>query len=274
MNANVNGTIYLVGAGPGDPGLLTLRGAELLERAGAVVYDALTNPVLLERVPRGAECFDVGKRGGRSSTRQTKIDRLLVRLAGRHEVVVRLKGGDPFVFGRGGEEGVALQRSGVRFEVVPGVTSAVGALAYAGIPLTHRGVSSSVTFVTGHRAPGPDSGDVDIMAPPSDTLVVFMGLGRTAEIAQGLIRQGRSRSTPVAVVDRGTLPDQRVVEGTLNNIGRRVREAGLRGPALIVVGEVVRLRSSLRPEAQPPVALGKISTAVPATTSTLDREAS
>lgn len=275
VNTNVNGTVYLVGAGPGDPGLLTLRGAELLERADAVVYDALANPVLLERVPRDAECFDVGKRGGCSSARQTTIDRLLVRLARRHEVVVRLKGGDPFVFGRGGEEGIALQRSGVRFEVVPGVTSAVGALAHAGIPLTHRGVSSSVSFVTGHRARDPDSAHVGPMAPfPSGTLVVFMGLGRAAEIARELIQQGRPRSTPVAVVDRGTLPDQRVVEGTLDDIGRLVREARLRGPALIVVGEVVRLRSSLRPESRPPRAARRTRTLVPAVASNLDREAS
>lgn len=270
MNTNVNGTVYLVGAGPGDPGLLTLRGAELLERADAVVYDALTNPVLLERVPRGTECIDVGKRGGRSSTRQATIDRLLVRLARRHEMVVRLKGGDPFVFGRGGEEGIALRRSGVRFEVVPGVTAAVGALAYAGIPLTHRGVSSSVSFVTGHGARDPDSGGGPMDPFPSGTLVVFMGLGRAAEIARELIRQGRPRSTPVAVLDRGTLPDQRVVEGTLDDIGRRVGEARLRGPALIVVGEVVRLRSSLRPESRPPVAAGLIPALVPAIASSRD----
>lgn len=237
MNTNAKGTVYLVGAGPGDPGLLTLRGADLLQRAGAVVHDALTNPVLLERAPPGAERFDVGKRAGRRNTRQTTINRLLVGLARRHECVVRLKGGDPFVFGRGGEEALFLAREGVPFEVVPGVTSAVGALACAGIPLTHRGVSSSVSFVTGHRASIPPLS--------AGTLVVFMGLGRVAEIARELVRRGRPASTPVAVVDQGTLPDQRVVEGTLGDIGRRVRQARLPGPALIVVGEVVRLRAGL-----------------------------
>ena len=234
------GTVYLVGAGPGDPGLITLRGAELLERAGVVVHDALTNPALLEMAPLTAQRFDVGKRAGRPSPSQGSINRLLVGLARRHRVVVRLKGGDPFVFGRGGEEALALEESGVPFQIVPGVTSAVGALACAGIPLTHRGVAASVTFATGHRAEAKAA-----LTPPADTLVVFMGLGRTTEIARKLIREGRPSDTPAAVVDRGTLPGQRVVEGTLADIGDRVAAAGLAGPALIVIGKVVGLRSRL-----------------------------
>lgn len=234
------GTVYLVGAGPGDPGLITLRGAELLKRAGVVVHDALTNPALLEMAPRKAQRFDVGKRAGRPSPSQGSINRLLVGLARRHQVVVRLKGGDPFVFGRGGEEALALGESGVPFQVVPGVTSAVGALACAGIPLTHRGVAASVTFATGHRAQAERA-----ETPLADTVVVFMGLGRIAEIAQRMIREGRASDTPVAVVDRGTLPGQRVVEGTLADIGDRVAAAELAGPALIVIGEVVGLRSRL-----------------------------
>jgi len=241
------GTVYLVGAGPGDPGLLTLRGAELLERAGAVVHDALTNPALLDRAPRTAQLFDVGKRARRPSPTQASINRLLTGLARHHRTVVRLKGGDPFVFGRGGEEALALERAGVPFEIVPGVTSAVGALACAGIPLTHRGVASGVRFLTGHRAGEGSAGPRGEPQPaaPADTLVVFMGLGRTAGIARDLIREGRPSDTPAAVVDRGTLPGQRVVEGTLADIGDRVAAAGLQGPALIVVGEVVRLRSRL-----------------------------
>lgn len=247
------GTVYLVGAGPGDPGLLTLRGAELLGEAGAVVYDALVNPVLLDRAAPGAERFDVGRRAGHRLMEQRDVDRLLVRLARRHRVVVRLKGGDPFVFGRGGEEALALRTAGVPFQVVPGVTSALGAAAYAGIPLTHRGVSSSVTFRTGHRsascgAPGdPIVGRIGGGPDPSGegTVVVFMGLGRVAEIASELIRGGRSPATPAAVVERCTLPDQRTVIGTLADIGARVRRADLRGPALIVVGDVVALRSRI-----------------------------
>ncbi|MEX2527955.1 MAG: uroporphyrinogen-III C-methyltransferase [Gemmatimonadota bacterium] len=234
------GTVCLVGAGPGDPGLLTLRGAELLEQAGAVVYDALTNSALLDRVPPSAKRFNVGKRARRPSPSQAEINRLLTGLSRHHKVVVRLKGGDPFVFGRGGEEALALERAGVPFEIVPGVTSAVGALGFAGIPLTHRGVASSVAFVTGHRAAGEAT-----PTPSADTLVVFMGLGRTGEIARELIREGRSADTPIAVVDGGTLPGQRVVEGTLADIDGRVAAAGLAGPALIVVGEVVRLRTRL-----------------------------
>jgi uroporphyrinogen III methyltransferase / synthase len=248
----IAGTVHLVGAGPGDPGLLTLRGAELLDRAGAVVFDALANPALLDRVPPGAELFDVGRRAGCRSLVQEDVNLLLVRLAHRHRTVVRLKGGDPFVFGRGGEEALAMEAAGVPFEVVPGVTSALGALAYAGIPVTHRGVSSSVTFITGHRAvpvpgSGPGEGGRPRTAPPhppaGDTVVVFMGLRRVAAIARGFIRDGRPPHTPAAVVDQGTLPRQRTVVGTLADIGERVERAGLQGPALIVVGEVVRLRS-------------------------------
>jgi uroporphyrinogen III methyltransferase / synthase len=262
------GTVYLVGAGPGDPGLLTLRGAELLERADAVAYDALTHPALLERAPGWVERFDVGKRSRHPSPTQDEVNRLLVDLARRHAIVVRLKGGDPFVFGRGGEEALALRRAGIPYEIVPGVTSAVGALGYAGIPLTHRGVASSVAFVTGHRARGGSAGEssaplasngaAPTPAPTADTVVVFMGLGRAGDIAREFIAGGRPAATPAAVVDRGTLPGQRTVVGTLGDIGERVRSAGLAGPALIVVGEVVRLRTRLawfreegRPEEAP-----------------------
>jgi uroporphyrin-III C-methyltransferase len=270
------GTVYLVGAGPGDPGLLTLRGAELLERAGAVVHDALTNPAFLERTPRSAQRFDVGKRARRPSPTQGSINRLLTGLARRHRTVVRLKGGDPFVFGRGGEEALALRAAGVPFEIVPGVTSAVGALASAGIPLTHRGVASGVRFLTGHRAGEGSTGPHGEPRPaaPDETLVVFMGLGRTAGIARDLIREGRPSDTPAAVVDRGTLPGQRVVEGTLADIGDRVAAAGLEGPALIVVGEVVRLRSRLAWFREEGIPASGTSAATPIPTPALIREAS
>ena len=243
VKASSRGTVYLVGAGPGDPGLLTVKGAELLARADAVVYDALSNPILLDRVPAGAERIDVGKRAARPSPKQPEVNRLLVELAGRHQVIVRLKGGDPFVFGRGGEEAMALHEAGVPFEVVPGVTSGIAALTYAGIPLTHRSVACSATFVTGHRAVEEECGEgIGELVPPSGTVAVFMGLSRVAEVTRALIEAGRSAETPAAVVNRGTLPDQRTVVGTLADLAERVHEAELEGPALIVVGEVVALR--------------------------------
>ena len=243
MQSTSVGTVYLVGAGPGDPGLLPVRGADLLSRAGVVVHDALVGPEILERVRPSAPRIDVGKKAGRSSPRQEEINALLVRLGRRHRVVVRLKGGDPFVFGRGGEEACALQAAGIPFRIVPGVTSAVGALASAGIPLTHRGVASSVRLLTGHRA-GGDAG-----APPGadadETVVIFMGLGRLEAIAGDLVRAGHAPSTPAAVVSQGTLPGERVVVGTLADIARRSADAALTSPALIVVGEVVRLRERI-----------------------------
>lgn len=243
MQTTAVGTVYLVGAGPGDPGLLTVSGAELLSRAGVVVHDALVGPGILERIRPGAPRIDVGKKAGRPSPRQAEINALLVRLARGHRVVVRLKGGDPFVFGRGGEEAEALQAAGIPWRIVPGVTSAVGVLASAGIPLTHRGAAASVRWLTGHRAGGgagaPPPADVD------ETVVVFMGLGRLEAIAAELVRAGRTPSTPAAVVSKGTLPGERVVVGTLADIARRTADAALTTPALIVVGEVVRLRERI-----------------------------
>ncbi len=242
------GTVHLVGAGPGDPELLTLKGARLLERADAVVYDALASPDLLEEVPDHAERYAVGRRAGRAGIPQEAINEILVELAGLHRTVVRLKGGDPFVFGRGGEEALALRGAGVPFHVVPGVSAGVGVPASAGIPLTHREVSSSVTFLTGHR--GRDGLEKNTPLSWSDgTVVVFMGLSRLDELATSLIRSGRRPETPAAVVDRGTLPGERTVVGTLRNIGGRVREADLEGPALVVVGDVVLLRDLEGPEA-------------------------
>jgi len=230
-------TVYLVGAGPGDPGLLTLRGAEVMRRADVVVYDRLAEPSLLELAPPGADLVDVGKRPG-SPVPQDQINRLLVDrgLAGLE--IVRLKGGDPFVLGRGGEEAEALIRAGVPFEVVPGVTSAVAVPAYAGIPVTHRGLSTSFTVVTGHSRHAVDNEiDWEALARAGDTIVVLMGVAHKAEIAKRLTEGGRDPSTRVAAVRWGTRTAQRTVRTTLAELG----DVELEPPVTIVIGEVAGL---------------------------------
>ncbi len=235
------GTVYLVGAGPGDPDLLTVRGRALLEQADVVVYDRLVAPALLTCVRPEAERIYVGKAPGRHTCPQEEIHTLLIDAARRGRVVVRLKGGDPFVFGRGGEEGLALRAAGIPFVVVPGVTSAVSVPAYAGIPVTHRGVAQAFTVVTGHTC-GTDAPDWAALAR-AGTLVILMGLRRLPEIARTLMAGGRAPDTPVAVIAQGSTPEQIVVEGTLETIAARV--ADLRPPATIVVGDVVALRHAL-----------------------------
>jgi uroporphyrinogen III methyltransferase/synthase len=238
--------IYLVGSGPGDPGLFTLKGVRCMEEADAVVYDRLAPEALLGYVSAGAEKIYVGKKPGDSTMSQEEINALLVDLGRAGKTVVRLKGGDPYIFGRGGEEALALKEAGLPFEVVPGVTSGVAAPAYAGIPVTHRNISTSVAFVTGHEDPTKGHSDVDWskLANGSDTLVLYMGVGRLQEISAGLIVAGRERDTPVACVRWGTVPEQQTVTGTLEDIASRVAEAGLKPPAIIVVGEVVALREA------------------------------
>jgi uroporphyrinogen III methyltransferase/synthase len=232
-------TVYLVGAGPGDPGLITVRGAELLASADVVVYDRLASPRLLDLAPSGAERIDVGKAPGRVAMSQADIDRLLVERGQSDATVVRLKGGDPFVFGRGGEEAEALLAAGVPFEVVPGVTSAIAAPAYAGIPVTHRGLSTHVTIVTGHEDPAKGTSDTNwaALARAGGTLVVLMGAGRVAEVARLLVEGGRAPDTPVAAVRWGTHPQQRTIRSTLAMIGNEAVEA----PSAIVVGPVAAL---------------------------------
>lgn len=232
-------TVYLVGAGPGDPGLLTLRGAEVLRRADVVVHDRLVAPGLLDLAPAEAERVYAGKAPGRNEMSQEEINDLLVERGRAGRVVVRLKGGDPFVFGRGGEEAEALAAAGVPFEVVPGITSAVGAPAYAGIPVTHRGASTHFTVVTGHEDPTKESTDVDwdALAKGGGTLVILMGAGRIGEIADRLVAGGLPADTPVAAVRNGTRADQGTVRATLGT----VVDAGVQAPAAIVVGEVARL---------------------------------
>jgi len=232
-------TVFLVGAGPGDPGLLTRRGEELLRAADVVVYDRLAAPELLDLAPAGAERVDVGKAPGRAAMAQDEINAVLVDRGTKGLRVVRLKGGDPFVFGRGGEEAEALRAAGVPFEVVPGITSAIAAPAYAGIPVTHRGVSTHFTVVTGHEDPakGETSTDWNALARTGGTLVILMGAGRLAEIADALMVGGRAPSTPVAAVRWGTRPDQLTIRATLATIAG----AGVEAPSAIVVGDVAAL---------------------------------
>lgn len=244
------GIVYLVGAGPGDPGLLTLRGRELLGTCDDVVYDALVSEALLTTTlgNRDVTRHFVGKRGGdASSTPQQEIEGLLVRLARNGRRVVRLKGGDPFVFGRGGEEAQALARAGIPFEIVPGITAGIAGPAYAGIPVTHRGVATSVTFVTGHEDPEKPERATDwaSLARSGATLVLYMGVRTLPEVVRELLAAGRAPDTPAAVVERATYPGQRVVIGTLTTIAERAREAGIVAPAITIVGEVVRLNAEI-----------------------------
>ena len=237
------GIVYLVGAGPGDPKLITVRGAEVLGLADVVVYDRLASPALLDLAPSTAERIYVGKEPGRSATPQHEIDALLVEHALRGRSVVRLKGGDPFVFGRGGEEMLACAGAGVRFEVVPGVTSAVAAPALAGIPVTHRGLAQSFAVVTGSTAHG-DEVDLARVATSTDTLVVLMAAGKLAETCTDLIAAGRAATEPAAIVQWAGTPEQRTVVGTLEDLPAAAAEARIGPPATLVVGAVVALAAA------------------------------
>jgi uroporphyrinogen III methyltransferase / synthase len=242
------GKVYLVGAGPGEPGLLTLKARDLIAAAGCIVYDHLVNPAVLAHARRGVELIYAGKEGGKCAMRQETINALLVVKASEHAVVVRLKGGDPFVFGRGGEEAEALAAAGVAWEVVPGVSSGIAAAAYAGIPVTHRGLSSSVAFVTGHEDPTKEETSVNWphLARGADTLVFFMGVGRLAEIAAELVKHGRAPETPLAVIRWGSYERQEVFTSDLAHAGELAARKEVKPPAVIVVGEVVRLGEKLR----------------------------
>jgi uroporphyrin-III C-methyltransferase len=243
------GFVSLVGAGPGDPELLTVKGLRLLQRADVVAYDRLANPVLLRECRVDAELIFVGKHGEghHPSVPQEHINALLLDRARAGKQVVRLKGGDPFIFGRGGEEALELRQAGIPFEIVPGISSAVAAPAYAGIPVTHRHVSASVAIVAGHEDPhkGPSSHDWGALSG-IDTLVILMGIGRIEAITETLLACGRAAATPAAVVRWGTTSEQVTVTGTLLTIAGEVRRAGIKAPATLVVGEVVRLRDELR----------------------------
>ncbi|HBL27356.1 MAG TPA: uroporphyrinogen-III C-methyltransferase [Acidobacteria bacterium] len=237
------GIVYLVGAGPGDPELLTVRGLRCLQQADVLVYDRLVAPELLDEAPEEALRIDVGKEAGHHRCRQEEINALLVRHAQAGKVVVRLKGGDPFVFGRGAEEALACAAAGVDWEVVPGVTSATSVPARAGIPVTHRGLATSFAVVTGHCL-GDDRVDWGALAR-IDTLLILMGLARLGEVTDRLLALGRPAEMPAAVVSQGTLPGERVVVTTLGGLAAAVARERPASPALVVVGEVVRLREEL-----------------------------
>jgi len=237
------GEIALVGAGPGDVGLLTLRGLQVMQQADVVLYDHLVSGEILDLVRRDAERICVGKRAGAHSVIQEETNRLLVELAQQGKRVVRLKGGDPFIFGRGGEELQVAAAAGIPFQVVPGVTAAAGATAYAGIPLTHRDHAQSVTFITGHCRPDGDGLDWADLARARQTLAIYMGTMKAADISQRLIAHGRAADTPVAVISRGTRADQQVQIGTLDQLEHLAQRAPL--PALLVIGEVVELHHQI-----------------------------
>lgn len=241
------GKVYLIGAGPGDPGLITVKGLECVKKADVIIYDYLANERLLDQRRPDAELVYVGKQGSRHTLPQEEINSLIIRKAKEGKVVARLKGGDPFIFGRGGEEAEELVDNGIPFEVVPGVTAATAVPTYAGIPLTHREHTASVAFVTGHEDPTKPESKVhwDRIATGIGTLVFFMGMKNLQSIVDNLVANGRNADTPVALIQWGTRTDQRVVTGTLRDIIAKVKEAKLGPPAIIVVGDVVKLREKL-----------------------------
>ncbi len=240
------GKVYLIGAGPGDPGLITEKGKKVIERADVIVYDYLANPRLLSYAKPGAEKIYVGKKGGCHTLSQEGINQLLVEKAKEGKIVARLKGGDPFLFGRGGEEAEVLVEAGIEFEIVPGVTSAIAAPAYAGIPVTHREHTSTFSMVTGHEDPTKETSAIswDALAKIG-TIAFLMGMKNLPRICENLKKAGKAPETPVAVIQWGSTPRQRVVTGTLDDIVERVQRAGLGPPSIILVGEVVKLREKL-----------------------------
>jgi uroporphyrin-III C-methyltransferase len=239
------GRVYLVGAGPGDPELLTLRAVRLLQQSEVIVYDHLVSSAVLDYVSPTAERIYAGKRRNEHTMRQEQINDLLVKLARKGRQVVRLKGGDPFIFGRGGEELQALAAHGIAFEVVPGVTAASGVSCYAGIPLTHRDYAQSCIFVTGHLKDGTADLDWPSLVRPRQTVVIYMGLGGLPEICRQMMVHGASPSLPVAVIQDGTIVTQKVVTGTLADMPARVVGQGLKSPSLTIIGDVVKLHEAL-----------------------------
>ena len=246
MNSSNRGIVYLIGAGPGSSDLITVKGKECLQRADVIIYDYLVNESLLSLGDGGAEIIYVGKKSGHHTMDQKEINNLLIEKAKQGLTVARLKGGDPFIFGRGGEEAMELSKAGIKFEIIPGVTSAIAVPAYAGIPLTHRDYSSTVCFITGHEDPSKEGSiNWDPIAKSSGTLVFLMGIGNLDKIAERLIANGRPSDSPVAVIGNGTMPNQRTLIGTLADISQKVKDADLKPPGVIVVGDVVNLRRHL-----------------------------
>lgn len=242
------GKVYLIGAGPGDIKLITVKGLECIQKADVIVYDRLANPRLLSYRRPDAELIYVGKSPDRHTLTQDEINKVLVEEGLKGKVVARLKGGDPYVFGRGGEEGEELRKAGVPFEEVPGITSAISVPAYAGIPITHRDFTASFTVVTGHEEPGKETSNINWprLAQDPGTLVFLMGVGNLPQIVENLVKHGKDAQTPIALIRWGTRPEQRVVTGVLSNIVEVVEKAGIKSPAIIIIGQVVTLRDTLR----------------------------
>ena len=244
----IKGKVYLIGAGPGDPGLITVKGLECIEKADVIIYDYLASPMFLQHAKKNAEIIYVGKKGGDHTLSQDKISALIVEKANTGLTVARLKGGDPFIFGRGAEEVEELIKAGISFEIVPGVTSAIAAPAYAGIPLTHRSFTSTVAFVTGHEDPTKEESSINwaALAKGMGTIVFLMGVKNLPNITSQLIGHGMDNDTPVALVQWGTTSRQFTITGTLDNIVERVKSAGLKSPAIIIVGQVIKLRETMQ----------------------------
>lgn len=243
----MTGKVYLVGAGPGDPGLFTIKGMQLLREADVVMYDALANPELLKECKQGAELIDAGKRARDHHLSQWQTNELLVRYAKEGKLVVRLKGGDPFLFGRGAEEAEELRKAGAEVHVVPGVSSSISVPELAGIPVTHRDYASLVTFITGHEKDGRSEDRIDwkALVGGHGTLVILMGLGNAGRISSELIEGGMSPDTPAAVISKGSTPDQRVETTTVADLERAIREKALEPPGIMVIGDVARVRERL-----------------------------
>ena len=241
------GKVYLVGSGPGDPELLTLKARRLIDNANVIIYDQLPGKRILETMPENAEKIDAGKFAGDHRLTQSEINQVLIKKAKEGNAVIRLKGGDPYMFGRGGEEAEDLVREGIEFEIVPGITSAIAAPAYAGIPVTHRDHASMVTFITGHEDPTKEESALDweTLAKFNGTIVIFMGVKMLERNTSELIKFGKDPVTPVALVERGTRPDQRVTIGTLENIAVAAEQRNVKAPAITIIGDVVKLHDIL-----------------------------
>jgi uroporphyrin-III C-methyltransferase len=243
----VSGTVYLVGAGPGDPKLITMRAVELIKMADVVLYDRLVSKKIISMIPKRAEKIYVGRDVGDDYKHQDTTNELMVRYAKLHKHIVRLKGGDPFIFGRGGEEAEYLRRHKIKFEIIPGITSGIGSAIYSGIPLTHREYSSSVVFVTGHEDPQKKKDQVKwgLLAKSAETIVIMMGLSRISVISRKLIAGGLGKNTPVAVIQNGTSKNQRMIVGTLANIAQKIRQSKITPPSIIIIGNVVNLHKTV-----------------------------
>lgn len=243
----MTGKVFIVGAGPGDPKLITLKAVESIKSADIVLYDRLVSKKIVAMIPKRAEKMYVGRDVGDDYKHQDTTNDMMVKFAKKNKIVVRLKGGDPFIFGRGGEEAEFLRKHKVKYEIIPGITSGIGSAEYSGIPLTHRKFASSVVFVTGHEDAKKSEGVVDWkrLAKAVDTIVIMMGLSRIEIISKKLISGGLSKNTPVAVIQNGTTDEHRMVKGTLSNISKKINEAKIKPPSIIVVGKVVNLSDKI-----------------------------